>query len=408
MLLGVDAGGTSTRAVLVDGTGRCVGYGLAGGGNPVSWGPERATAQIVAAVTGATEAAHYPGPIEVAVLAMAGGSAFSASDMLGRALVPLGVGGPVEFAPDLLATFCSGTAELDGYALVAGTGAAAVRVRGGRVDASADGLGWLLGDEGSGFWIGHRAVVAALAGLDGRGPVTALTELVLAELGIADRLEPDVNGRPAALQASVDLLYGWRPVELSRFAAAAFRAALVGDEPAGRTQSGDVSSGAGAGAGTDAPSATGHGAIPGVGARPEPAAISDPVAPANPAARPDAVVFPDAAGRPDELVLPDPVAMDILSEARHLLVGAVRAVRADDVVGPVVVGGGVARRLPGLAAALARDEPTSSADRGGPGGPVVTVTDGAVGAAVLALRHADITVDSAVFDRLTASVAQLR
>jgi len=316
---------------------------MAGGGNPVSWGPERATSQIVAAVTGALDAAGHPGPVDAAVMAMAGGSVFSAGDTLRRALAPLGVTGPVEFAPDLLATFCSGTAELDGYALVAGTGAAAVRVRDGRVDVSADGLGWLLGDEGSGFWIGHRAVTSALAALDGRGPATSLTELVLAELGIADRLEPDAGGRPAALQASVDLLYGWRPVELSRFAAAAFRAAGVGD-------------------GDDVPAG-------------------------------------------DQTRVPDAVAIGILQRARELLVSTVRAVRVGDVIGPVVVGGGVARRLPGLVEALLGDEPgsTSSATQ-----PVVMVADGAVGAAVLALRGAGIEVDQAVFDRLTASLAQLR
>ena len=343
MLLGVDAGGTSTRAVLVDDSGRCVGCGMAGGGNPVSWGPERATQQIVVAVTGALGAAGHSGSVDVAVMAMAGGSLFSTSDTLRQALLPLGVTGPIEFAPDLLATFCSGTAELDGYALVAGTGAAAVRVRDGRVDVSADGLGWLLGDEGSGFWIGHRTVTAALAALDGRGPATSLTDLVLAELGIADRTEADVSGRPAALQASVDLLYRWRPVELSRFAAVAFRAAGA-----------DGGDGGGVGSGSRAL---------------------------------------------------DAVAAGILQRARDLLVATVRAVRVDDVVGPVVVGGGVARRLPGLVEALLADEPASP-----PGGvrPVVTVTDGAVGAAVLALRRAGISVDGAVFDRLTASLAKLR
>ena len=36
-----------------------------------------------------------------------------------------------------------------------------MRVRGGQIEATCDGLGWLLGDGGSGFWIGHRAVLAA-------------------------------------------------------------------------------------------------------------------------------------------------------------------------------------------------------------------------------------------------------
>ena len=75
---------------------------------------------------------------------------------------------------DLLAMFCAGSSDLDGHALVAGTGSAAIRVRGGEVEGVSDGSGWLLGDEGSGFWIGHHIVRAAVADLDGRGPWTGL------------------------------------------------------------------------------------------------------------------------------------------------------------------------------------------------------------------------------------------
>ena len=60
----------------------------------------------------------------------------------------------------------------------------AARVGDGRVDATCDGVGWLLGDRGSGFWIGHRVVRAAAAALDESGAPTTLVELVLTEVGI--------------------------------------------------------------------------------------------------------------------------------------------------------------------------------------------------------------------------------
>ena len=97
---------------------------------------------------------------------------------------PSALDAPLVHESDLLATYCSGTHRPDGYAVVAGTGAGAIRLERGRQVAVADGLGWLLGDEGSGFWIGHRVVRAALADLDGRGPATGLTPLVLARLGV--------------------------------------------------------------------------------------------------------------------------------------------------------------------------------------------------------------------------------
>ncbi len=82
-------------------------------------------------------------------------------------------------------------------------------------------MGWLLGDEGSGFWIGHAVVRAVVADLDGRSTPTALTPLVLDALGVDDRSEP--------LARLVATVYAARPVHLARLAPLAF---AVGDDPA--------------------------------------------------------------------------------------------------------------------------------------------------------------------------------
>jgi len=84
-----------------------------------------------------------------------------------------------------------------------------------------DGSGWLLGDEGSGFWIGHHVVRAVVADLDGRGPSTGLTPLVLAQLGIDDSHE----SRRASLSRLTETVYDMRPVRLARFAPVAFAVA---------------------------------------------------------------------------------------------------------------------------------------------------------------------------------------
>ncbi|MER6937091.1 BadF/BadG/BcrA/BcrD ATPase family protein, partial [Nocardioides sp. NPDC000441] len=56
--LGLDAGGTSTRAVVVTSDGRCTGIGKAGSGNPTSAGVDAATTAIRAAVTQAVTSAN--------------------------------------------------------------------------------------------------------------------------------------------------------------------------------------------------------------------------------------------------------------------------------------------------------------------------------------------------------------
>jgi N-acetylglucosamine kinase-like BadF-type ATPase len=92
-------------------------------------------------------------------------------------------------------------------------------VEDGRQVAVADALGWLLGDEGSGFWIGQRVVRAALADLDGRGPATALTRLMLARLGVP---APSEAGDREPIVAVVRALYASPPVRLADYAGLVF------------------------------------------------------------------------------------------------------------------------------------------------------------------------------------------
>jgi N-acetylglucosamine kinase-like BadF-type ATPase len=66
-----------------------------------------------------------------------------------------------------------------GVVLIAGTGSIAYGVNQHGYAARAGGWGFVLGDEGSGFWIGRQALVAVVREADGRGPRTRLTPLVL-------------------------------------------------------------------------------------------------------------------------------------------------------------------------------------------------------------------------------------
>lgn len=230
-ILAIDAGGTSTRAVIAGLDGRCEGFGRGAGGNPISSGVDgalRAVADATAAAlrqasVGADAAAELA-EFECIVVAMAGKSGGLPDARISERLAELGVRGRLELESDLLAMFCSGTASPDGYALAAGTGAVAARVRGHRLDRVAGGTGWLLGDEGSGFWIGHRVARAVIAHLDGLGPETALTALLLAELGLNPSDGEPAEGRPGVLVPLIAELYDLRPVQLSRFAPLAFRA----------------------------------------------------------------------------------------------------------------------------------------------------------------------------------------
>jgi N-acetylglucosamine kinase-like BadF-type ATPase len=88
-----------------------------------------------------------------------------------------------------LIALVAGVDDDPGVVIIAGTGSIAYgRDAAGRT-ARAGGWGYLLGDEGGGFWIGRAALSAVVRHFDGRGPATLLTELVLEEMKLSSPTE---------------------------------------------------------------------------------------------------------------------------------------------------------------------------------------------------------------------------
>ena len=218
VLLAIDVGGSTSRASLIDMSGQCLGQGRNLGGNPASNTPDKAASAIVSAVEAAVaEAGAGPFDISIALIALAGPQVHVALDRLEAAFRGFGLTGPIVFVGDVQAMFSSATATTDGYCVIAGTGAGAVRIRNGEVERVVDLAGWLAGDFGSGFWLGQQAARAAVADLEGRGDKTALTAALLDSFNI-ERRDESVLGRPAPLRLLIDSIYATRPIELARFA----------------------------------------------------------------------------------------------------------------------------------------------------------------------------------------------
>ncbi|MEV4200047.1 BadF/BadG/BcrA/BcrD ATPase family protein [Micromonospora globbae] len=232
VVVGLDIGGTSTRATALTLDGERLGTGRGGGGNPTSHGAERAAVELLTALRGAL-AGVDTARVRAGAIGLAGAGRLLA-DPAGRAAFDrawhdAGLRCPYAVHGDALVAYASGTAAPDGTVLVAGTGAIAAEVRDLRLDRVADGHGWLLGDAGSGFWLGREAVRGLLADLDaGRAP-TPLGRQVLTDLLGA----PDVAPRPRdTVDALIQAVTRRPPVELARLAPHVVAAAVAG-EPAG-------------------------------------------------------------------------------------------------------------------------------------------------------------------------------
>ncbi|MET9967933.1 BadF/BadG/BcrA/BcrD ATPase family protein [Streptomyces sp. NPDC006356] len=203
-VVGLDAGGTRTRAVLAPAHGgEPEGEGVSGPGNALTVPAAQLTEHLAEALARAV-----PEAVRGRVVAVAGGFAGAsrtAPDEPGRikahaaltvALSRLDMHpASVEIHSDIEAAFASAPGHpADGLALVAGTGAVAARITARACTATAGGDGWLLGDDGSGFWIGREAVRMALRMADGRGGATALAASVGRALEVSEDVLPSAEG----------------------------------------------------------------------------------------------------------------------------------------------------------------------------------------------------------------------
>ncbi len=229
LVLGGDVGGTSTRILVATGDGTPVGRGVAGGGNPVSH-PDTAAAALGEALTAALSGVD-PSRVRAAVVGVAGGSALSRPEVraaFDRVWSGAGVGCAPAYVSDLEIAFAAGTAEPDGTVLIAGTGAVAGAVRSRHLVRTVGGHGWLLGDEGSGFWLGREAARATLHTLDAGEPPGALATSVLRLLGVPDEPADPYWQRVAV----IDTLNSRPPVRLAELSPSVTSAYAVGDPQA--------------------------------------------------------------------------------------------------------------------------------------------------------------------------------
>ncbi len=180
-VLGVDGGGSATRSVIISTEGEVLATARAGPSNPVTTGAERALAHIHEAVD---KASSKCGVNEF--LASRLGVAGTDRSRLRRELLDglPGSYGDTAIVSDAASALAGGTGCRSGVVVIAGTGSIAYGANRVGETARAGGWGWRLGDEGSGYTIGLKAIMAALKAHDGRGPETVLKQKIVSHLGL--------------------------------------------------------------------------------------------------------------------------------------------------------------------------------------------------------------------------------
>lgn len=189
-MLGIDAGGTKTVALLADANGRVVGEGRSGGANLQAHG-ELEVEKVLHQVIDDAMTARAATPAAVC-LGLAGVDREGDSRVIAGIMRRLGFREHTLIVNDALIALVAGvplsagqSTVSQGVVLISGTGSIAYGVNHEGYAARAGGWGTSLGDEGSGYWIGRRALTAVARATDGRGPQTRLTDMVLAHFTLS-------------------------------------------------------------------------------------------------------------------------------------------------------------------------------------------------------------------------------
>lgn len=225
--VGVDGGGSKTSAVVVDEQGRELGRGSAGASNYQGIGLATATANVRKAVQAALSAANLS---DLPDLALIGAAGIDRPQDQARWQQALNQGTPLARQVELSGDFeliLYALPEQMGLGLICGTGSIAFGRDGRRKKTRAGGWGHFFGDEGSGLWFGREALQAAVKASDGRGPKTALLELILNEWQLTDPANfiGEVYGSGEGARG-VDY------TKIARLARLVFQAAEAGDDVA--------------------------------------------------------------------------------------------------------------------------------------------------------------------------------
>lgn len=182
--IGIDGGGTGTRAVLADRHGRELAQGR-GGPSGLGLGIERAWASIGAACADAFTRAGYALDWSQCALGCGLAGVNNAAWLAAfRAQAPLGA---LAVESDAYTTVVGAHGGAPGLIVALGTGSIAAALDAAGACRIAGGFGFPSGDEASGAWLGVRALAYAQQALDGRVPRDAFANALLAETGAQDR-----------------------------------------------------------------------------------------------------------------------------------------------------------------------------------------------------------------------------
>jgi len=203
-VLGIDAGGTKTVCLLADDQGQIVAEARRSGANLQAVGElevEKVLHEVMEQAIG--DRAVVPAAI---CLGIAGVDRPDDYATVRAIMKRIGYKARVVVVNDALIALEAGVPGQPGIVVISGTGSIAYGRNAKGEAARSGGWGYVLGDEGSGYWIGRAALRAVLREADKRGLATALSPMLLAHFGVSQAPQLihhvyNTNLKPTAIAA---------------------------------------------------------------------------------------------------------------------------------------------------------------------------------------------------------------
>ncbi len=223
LLAGIDGGHTTTKAVLAQGDGAILATGTGPACDHLNTpgGLDRnRTAIHTALLDACTEASVPAGNLDAIGLGLTSAQreldpVARISDLVREIASPETIWIDNDFASNL----AGAAAGQPGIVVIAGGGSIGYGIDSSGREAISGGLGYLMGDEGSGWYFGIEALQAAARGADRRGPITALLPMILDAWQLSN------------IRECLQVLYreDFRRSEIAELAPEVFRVASNGD-----------------------------------------------------------------------------------------------------------------------------------------------------------------------------------
>ena len=187
--LGVDAGGTKTIAALTNRRGELLGIGLSGPCNILENGEETVRENLREAIASFKEILQENREKIYSCFGLPAVGEFRNSQDVMKEIVKRETGiEPNMVVNDVVVGWAAGTLTQDGVHVVAGTGAI-IYGRKSNNEVRVSGWGSLIGDEGSAYDIGRRALSVITKQLDGRLPRSILSDLIMEKNELKDEID---------------------------------------------------------------------------------------------------------------------------------------------------------------------------------------------------------------------------